>query len=111
MRIIVRFLETVGLLGRGKLEDKLNSEQARILEALEQHPEDKVEGELVLKVKYVKLGDRIDVRPSVDAKLPKEKAFTSTTFWPLENGLSVQHPSQIDMFGPRAVREGERDFA
>lgn len=113
VRVIRRFLETLGLLGRGKLEEKLNEEQARILTVLEEHPDEKVEGELILKVKFTKLGDRIDCKPTVETKLPKDKGFQGTTFWPLESGLSVQHPSQADMFaGPRAAtRDGERDFA
>lgn len=111
VRIIRSFLQTLGLLSRGKLEEKLNTEMERVLEALDQHPEDKAQATVILEVEFTKLGDRVDCKPTVKVKLPKEKAFASTTFWPLENGLSVQHPSQTDMFGPRPTRDDARDFA
>ena len=46
----------------------------------------------------------------VKSKLPEDKAFSETPFWTLDGGLSVQHPSQTDMFaGPRDAAERPRN--
>lgn len=109
-RVIRGFLQAVGLLSRGKLEKRLNEELARVIETLEQHPEEKAQASLTLEVEFTKLADRIDLKPVVKVKLPKEKGFPATTFWPVGNALSVEHPSQTDMFaGPRPA--GERASA
>lgn len=105
-RVIRSFLQALGLLSRGRLEEKLNDEMSRVIGALEEHPEEKAKASLCLTIEFTKLADRIDLRPTVKTTLPKEKELPSTTFWPLENGLSVQHPSQTDMFsGPRDAAE------
>ncbi|MFG1370733.1 hypothetical protein V5F32_00990 [Xanthobacter oligotrophicus] len=100
-RIIRSFFQAVGLMSRGKVEEKLNTKLAEALEALEQHPEEKATAEVGVVVVVTKLGDRYDLKPKLMSKLPKEKELSSTTFWPLEGGLSVEHPSQSDMFAPR----------
>ncbi len=100
-RVIRSFFQAIGIMHRGRVEEKLNTELARLLEAVEQHPEEKASGTLTLTVTVTKLGDRLDVKPKVEAKLPKDKDFGSATFWPLEGGLSIEHPSQSDMFAPR----------
>lgn len=100
-RVIRSFLQAIGLLHRGRVEEKLNSELARLIESVEQHPEEKASGSITLTLTVTKLADRIDVKPKVETKLPKDKDFPSSTFWPLEGGLSLEHPSQGDMFGPR----------
>ncbi|GGF56453.1 hypothetical protein GCM10007301_15130 [Azorhizobium oxalatiphilum] len=112
-RIINDLLQTVGLIDRGRVQEKLNDEMGRLLEALQQHPEEKISGTITLTLKFTKLSDRMDVAPEVKTVLPKEKALRSATFWPAEGGLSVQHPSQHDMFGPRdaSERRAERDFS
>lgn len=109
-RIIRKIFQTLGLLNRGHFEEKCDAELARLLEAVEQHPEEKVSGTLTITLTVTKLGDRLDLSPKVDVKLPKEKPFSGTTFWPLEGGLSVEHPSQADMFAPREARAREADF-
>ena len=110
-RIIRKIVEAVGLMHRGRFEEKCDAEFGRLLEALEQHPEDKASGTLTITITVTKLGDRLDLTPKVEAKLPKDKPFSGATFWPLEGGLSVEHPSQADMFGPRETRRREADFA
>jgi len=108
-RIIRSVFQALGLSNRGRFEEKANAEMQRLIEALQEHPEEKAKGSLTLTIDFVKLGDRIDMKPSVKAKLPEEKGFTSTPFWVVEGGLSVQHPSQSDMFGgPSEVSERRR---
>lgn len=103
-RIIRSFVQTLGLLNRGQFEEKLNAALQRTLQSLEEHPEDKVKATVTVVLTVTKLADRLDVKPDVKVKLPEDKAIASTTFWPLDGGLSVQHPSQADMFGgPRAT--------
>ncbi|MEP9378431.1 hypothetical protein ABLE91_17070 [Aquabacter sp. CN5-332] len=111
-RIIRSFTQALGLLGRGKLEQKLNDEMERAIRALQEHPEDKAKATVTVTLTVTKLNDRLDIKPDVKVKLPEEKGIPSTTFWPLDGGLSVQHPSQTDMFaGPRAAGGAEREFA
>ncbi|WGD31241.1 hypothetical protein AncyloWKF20_05300 [Ancylobacter sp. WKF20] len=108
-RVIRSVFQALGLSNKGRFEEKVNAEMQRLIEALEQHPEEKAKGTLTLTVDFTKLGDRIDMKPSVKAKLPEEKGFTSTPFWVVDGGLSVQHPSQADMFGgPSEVGERRR---
>ena len=111
-RIIRSLFQALGLANRTRFEEKCNSEMQRVIEALQEHPEEKAKGTVTITVTFTKLADRIDMKPDVKAKLPEEKGFPSTTFWPVEGGLSVQHPSQTDMFGgPSAVGERSRDPA
>ncbi len=101
-RIVRSFTQALGLLNRGKFSEKLDAELGRALEALEQHPEEKAKATLTVTLELTKLGDKVDIKPTCKLKPPEEKGLHSTTFWPLEGGLSVQHPSQTDMFaGPR----------
>lgn len=113
-RIIRSFTQALGILARGRLEEKLNTEMERTIHALEEHADEKAKATITLTLTLTKLSDRLDIRPEVKVKLPEEKGIASTTFWPLEGGLSVEHPSQADMFaGPRATRERDdaRGFA
>ncbi|WP_454683966.1 hypothetical protein [Ancylobacter moscoviensis] len=108
-RVIRSIFQALGLSNRGRFEEKANHEMQRLIEALQEHPEDKAKGTLTITIDFAKLGDRIDMKPAVKAKLPEEKGFTSTPFWVVEGGLSVQHPSQSDMFGgPSEVGERRR---
>lgn len=108
--VIYRMFQALSLSNKGRVEDKINAEMKRLIDALEEHPEEKAKGTLTITVDFVKIGERIDMKPSVKAKLPDEKGFTSTPFWIVEGGLSVQHPSQSDMFaGPREVGDRARN--
>ena len=104
-RIIKSLFQALGLLNRGRFEVKCDTVLTEALDALAEHPDEKCEATITIEVKLTKLGDRIDIKPSVKTKLPAEKGFPSTAFWPLADGLSVQHPSQTDMFGPQPVPE------
>jgi len=113
-RIIRSFTQALGILARGRVEEKCNEAMETAIRALEIHPEEKAKATITLTITLTKLADRLDIKPEVKVKLPEEKGIPSTTFWPLEGGLSVEHPSQSDMFaGPRAARDRDdaRGFA
>ncbi len=109
-RLIRSFFQSVGLIQRGKVEEKLDTELSRVITALEEHPDDIASGSVTLTVTVKKMADRYEVVPKVDTKLPKEKPFNGAAFWVVDGALSVEHPSQADMFGPRdsfPVRQSE----
>lgn len=106
-RAIHRFTEMLGLLSRGKFVEKLDDHLAESIKTLEALPAEKGEATITITVKLVYESGRLDVRPAVKSKLPDEKGFSGTPFWAFENGLSVQHPSQMDMF-TRPVGSDER---
>ncbi len=110
-RIIRSLFQFVGLMHRGKVEEKCNAELRRLIEALEQHPDEKASGSITITLTVTKLGDRLDHQPKIETKLPKEKGFGSVTSWTSDGGLSLEHPSQSDMFGPRDTARSDRETA
>lgn len=106
-RAIRRFSEMLGLLSRGKFEEKCDEHLTHAIETLENLPGEKGTATLTLTITLNFEAGRLDVKPSIKSKLPEDKGFNGTPFWTYEGGLSVQHPSQFDMFGPRDA--GARD--
>jgi hypothetical protein len=104
-RVIRSFVETLGLLSRGRFVEKCDAELARLIEALEASPDEKGKATVTVALELTFLAGRVDIKPTVKSKLPEEKGFPGTPFWSLDHGLSVEHPSQIDMFGPRDAGE------
>ena len=51
-------------------------------------------------------GERLNITPKATLKLPDEKGSGESVFWPLEGGLSTEHPAQADMF-VREVRTAD----
>ncbi len=111
IRTIRKFDETLGLLNRGRFAEKCDEHLTHALETLEALPGEKGTATITVTLTVTYDSGRVDLKPSVKSKLPEEKAFSGTPFWVHEGGLSTQHPSQHDMFGPRALseREDERD--
>lgn len=105
--------EILGLLSRGRFAERLDEELEKCIAALENLPEEKGSASIEITLALNFQNGRLDIRPKVNGKLPKEKAFSDTPFWTLDGALSVQHPSQIDMFaGPREAGDRrERDTA
>ena len=98
--------EILGLLSRGRFAERLDEELEKCISALENLPEEKGSASIDITLTLNFQSGRLDIRPKVNGKLPKEKAFSDTPFWTLDGALSVQHPSQIDMFaGPRDATE------
>lgn len=98
--------ETLGMINRGRFAERLDEELGKCISALENLPEEKGSAEITIILKLNYQSGRLDIRPDVKGRLPKEKAFSDTPFWIVDGALSVQHPSQIDMFaGPRDAAE------
>ena len=97
VRKIRALTELLGLMNRGKLVEKLNEHLMAAKETLESLPGDKGQATITLKLTLLYEGGRYELRPEIKSKLPEEKAFAGTTFWAVDDGFSVQHPSQMDM--------------
>jgi hypothetical protein len=107
--VIRRFASMLELLNRGRFVEKCDNHLAEAIEALEALPAEKGTVTISLSFSLVYEGGRLEIKPAIKSKLPEEKAFSGTPFWTHEGALSVQHPSQIDMFaGPRAA-DRDRD--
>ncbi|MCX5513449.1 hypothetical protein C3941_23640 [Kaistia algarum] len=109
-RPIRRIADVLGLLNRGRFVEKCDEHLAKAIETLEALPDEKGTATITIEIKVAYQGGRVDIRPAVKLKLPDDKAFTETPFWTAEGGLSVQHPSQTDMFVRDAAPPRERDF-
>jgi hypothetical protein len=111
-RPIRRFSEMLELLSRGKFTEKLDEHLNKAIETLEAMPDGKGAATITVAITLNYQEGRLDVKPSVKSKLPDEKGFGGTPFWTHEGALSVQHPSQFDMFsGPRPAEDRSRDTA
>lgn len=97
-RPIRRFVDMLGLLNRGRFVEKLDDKLAEAMTELENVPGEKGSATITLTITINSEGGRIDIKPNVKSKLPEEKGFNSTPFWAVDGALSVQHPSQTDMF-------------
>jgi hypothetical protein len=100
-RPIRKFTEMLGLLSRGRFEERLDDELAAAIESLEQQPNDQGTAKINVEITLKFQNGRLDVKPNVKSKLPEGQGFTETPFWTHEGALSVQHPSQLDMLAPR----------
>lgn len=97
-RPIRRFTDMIGLLSRGRFAEKCDEKLVEAITALEALPDEEGTAEITIKIKVKYQSGRIDIVPAVASKLPAEKGFNATPFWSAEGGLSVEHPSQQDMF-------------
>jgi len=79
-RIIRSYAETLGMLSRGRFLEKADAELARVLEALEHMPDEKGKAQLTVTLDLSFVQGRVDIKPSVKAKLPEEKGFSGTPF-------------------------------
>lgn len=107
IRTIRRFTDVLGLLSRGKFAEKCDEHFEEAIRALEALPTEKGSATINLAITLNFDSGRLDIKPSIKSKLPEEKAFSGTPFWTHEGGVSTQHPSQADMFGPRDAGERE----
>ena len=110
-RPIRRFVDMLGLLNRGRFVEKLDEKLAEAMAELEALPNEKGSATITVTIAVSCENGRIDIKPSVKSKLPEEKGFNSTPFWAVDGALSVQHPSQSDMFLRDTGEPRERDFA
>lgn len=109
-RIIRRFGDMLGLLNRGKFTETCDEHLTKAIETLEALPSEKGTATITVTITVNYESGRLDIKPTVKSKLPEDKAFAATPFWAVEGGVSVNHPSQHDMF-PRDATERERERA
>jgi hypothetical protein len=102
-RVLRTFREMLGLLSRGDFSRHLDEKMNEAIAAVEACPADKCKAEITVKITFDYELGRIDVKGEVKTKLPDTAKFMKTPFWALDGQLSVEHPSQIDMFSTRAV--------
>lgn len=101
-RNVKRFSELFELLSRGRFSEKVDEHLEKSIEALENTPDQRGTSTITIQLTFTYVDGRVDVKPSVKSKLPEEKGFNGTPFWAVDGELSVQHPSQSEMFsGPR----------
>lgn len=105
--LIRRYRDLLDQLNRGRFVEKCDEHLAKVIETLENLPDQKGKAQISLTLDISYESGRLEIKPTVKTKLPEDKAFGGTPFWAHEGAISVQHPSQIDMFsGPRdATRE------
>lgn len=111
VRPIRRFVDMLGLLNRGRFVEKLDDHLSDALSTLEALPNEKGTATITVAITISFEGGRLDIKPTVKSKLPEEKAFSGTPFWAVDGALSVQHPSQTDMFVREAGDSRERETA
>lgn len=69
MKLIRNFTETVGLLNRGSVAERLDEAMAEIIETLENLPKGEGKASLTLTLEFAYQGSRVDVKPTVKSKL------------------------------------------
>ena len=103
--VIRDFKTLVEYYERGALSARLNDNLLDLIEALDANFDEKCNGSLTLTLKVQRIGDRKEVLATVKMALPPDKPLPSANFFGVEGGLSLEHPSQNDMFStPREVR-------
>lgn len=110
-RPIRRFVDMLGLLSRGRFVEKCDEHLANALQTLETLPGEKGSATITMQITVNFESGRLDIKPTIKSKLPEEKGFNGTPFWAVDGALSVQHPSQTDMFLRDTSDQRERDFA
>ena len=101
-RIIRDFRMVLETFPRGRLIERLDQKLIDCLDALAASPDETSKATLTVALELQRVGERVEIRPKVTVKLPEEKGVGSATLFAAEGGLSLQHPSQFDMFsGPR----------
>ena len=99
------FLQTTGLLNRGRFVERVNEAVGRVLQALEDMPDATGKGSVALTFKFNSRGGEITLAADVKTTLPNLPPLAPTTFWLVDGELSAQHPEQTELdLGPRDIR-------
>lgn len=110
-RTIRKFDQLIGLLNRGRFAEKCDDCLEQVMAALKDMPGEKGKAKITVEVTVAMDGGLMNVVPVVKAKLPETGTFSATPFWEADGALSVEHPNQTDMFGPRSARAAVPDSA
>lgn len=101
-RVIRDYRTVIELVARGRLVERLDEQIRDVLEALEASDDEKAKASLTVTLSFQRMADRTDVHGACKVVLPPDLPLPSLTLFNVEGGLSLQHPSQLDMFaGPR----------
>lgn len=107
--LLRRFADVLELANRGRFSEKCDEHLQKAIAALEALPSEKGAATITVEMKINFDSGRVDIVPSVKSKLPEGKAFSATVLWTHGGALSVQHPSQTDMFaGPEDAEARQR---
>lgn len=103
----IRDLATMlGFVDRGNVIREANQKFAEALSTLNdlsaESPKEKIKGKVTLEVDIVVLNGVATVSAGVKVKVP-EPPRGNSMFWLTEDGLSLEHPQQLDIFKPRGV--------
>lgn len=104
-RLIRRFSEILGLIDRGRFETSLNDAMREAVEAIRAQPGEKGKANIKIELEIAAQGEMMQIKPKLVVKLPEGSGYTPLVLWDYEGAFSVQHPSQIDMFQPRAATD------
>lgn len=107
-RPIRNLLQLLGLVERGDFAVACNEHLTKALETLSEQPKGEGKATITITLEIVSKKGLTNVTPKVASKLPEGQTFGSTPFWIVEDGLSTQHPDQMDMLAPRPV-DGRRE--
>jgi hypothetical protein len=103
-RLVRSYTDIIGLIDRGKLLQSANEAIREALETLENQPSEKGKATITLALEFTFEKGMVQVKPKLTAKLPEGETFSPLVVWTHEGALSLEHPSQIDLFrGPRAA--------
>jgi hypothetical protein len=103
-RLVRRFTEVLGLIARGEFVQSCDEAMRNAVEAIRAQPGEKGKAHISIDIEIAAQGEMMQVKPKLKVKLPEGDVFTPLVLWDHEGAFSLQHPSQIDMFQPRAVK-------
>lgn len=107
--LVRRYADVLELANRGRFAEKCDEHLQNAISALEALPSEKGSATITVEMKINYDSGRVDIVPSVKSRLPEGKAFAATAMWTHDGALSLQHPSQTDMFaGPEEAEARQR---
>ena len=107
MKKITQATDIIALIEQGDLNADFTAEIRKVLQTLQEMAPPKgkaIKGEVSLKIKFAVEGVKVEIESEIASKVPKRPRGRDFLFITDDAALSVEHPSQHDMFGgPRAV--------
>lgn len=106
------FAAFLAVLNNGTVQRELSDALKEISETMSNHALEhngKAAAALKLDVKFKLDGGVFEIYAEHSIKLPKEKPERTILWSTPENFFTVQNPRQVELFGPREVRNGYGD--